>query len=301
METAQRLIGRCIRDLREQRGLTLEQLATLAHITYQYLSGVENGKENFTIGVLENIARALHFPVSELVTAAFHEEDALAAPQVDRHFFRPAVPLPEGFAVEHLEAAANQTLLLIHRINRHLVSATRRPLQRFIQGNNFSGLVSNILCDSLDINSPYKHNSHQRHPDLVNPSANNNQGEGLGVKATIKVGKGGESHNGHGGWHLVACFRSDDAGQVRFLHLMCAYLNDHRSEAPDWRYVGSQVNRETGSQRTETYVTTAAGTTKLRDGSVYIDPSIDFRRWRQVRGEQPIPTWSIFFRPANTE
>ena len=74
MESAQQLIGRCIRALREQRGMTLEQLASQARITYQYLSGVENGKENFTIGVLEKIAEALRFPLSELVTAAYHEE-----------------------------------------------------------------------------------------------------------------------------------------------------------------------------------------------------------------------------------
>lgn len=295
MESAQQLLGRCIRTLRERRGFTLEQLASQAGITYQYLSGVENGKENFTIGVLAKLAEALRLPVSELVTTAYHEEDALAAPRVNPQLFRPGVPMPEGLSTKYLEAAANQSLLVIHRINRHLIAATGRPLQQFIQGNNFSGLVSNILCDALDANSPYKHNSHQRHPDLINPEA---RGEGLEVKATIKLGKGGESHNGHGGWHLIACYQSDEAGQVRFLHLMCASLNDHRSEGPDWKYVGSRVNADTGSQRTETYVTTRAGTTKLRDGTVYIDPSVDFRRWKQERGGQAIPAWSIFFPPA---
>ena len=277
--------------------MTLEQLASEAGITYQYLSGVETGKENFSIGVLEKIAEALRFPLSALVMAAYHEEDALAAPHVDPRFFRNGIPLPSGLMVKHLEAAANQALLVIHRINRHLVSATKRPLQRYIRGNNFSGLVSNILCDALDANSPYKHNSHQKHPDLVNPKANRGQGEGLEIKATIKVGKGGESHNGHGGWHLIVCFRSDEAGDIHFLHLMCADLTDHRSATPDWKYVGSRVNAATGSQRTETYVTTGIGTTKLRDGTVYIDPSVIFRRWRQARGGQRIPAWSIFFPP----
>jgi transcriptional regulator with XRE-family HTH domain len=301
MEPAQQLIGRLIRSLREQRSLTLEQLASRAGITYQYLSGVENGKENFTIGVLEKIAEALPFSMSALVTAAYHEEEALASPHAEPQWFRPAVPLPDGLTAKHLEAAANQAVLVVHRINKHLVSATGRPLQRFIQGNNFSGLVSNILCDALDSNSPYRHNSHQKHPDLINPSANQGKGEGLEVKATIKVGKGGESHNGHGGWHLIACFRSDDAGDVRFLHLMCACLNDHRASAPDWKYLGSRVNAKTGSQRTETYITSLTGTTKLRDGSVYIDPAIIFRRWKQGRGGQPIPSWSIFFSPERPQ
>ena len=297
MEPAQKLIGQCIRILRTRRGLTLEQLASQAGITYQYLSGVEKGKENFSIGILESIAGALRFPVSALVSAAYQEADALNAPRVDPHCFRRQVPLPEGLTADHIEAATNQVQLIFHRINNHLVSAIGRPLQNFIQGNNFSGLVSNVLCDALDVNSPYKHNSHQKHPDLINPDANRGRGEGLEIKATPKVGKGGESHNGHGGWHMIACYTLDAHADVRFQHLMCAYLNDHRSDAPDWKYLGSKVNVETGSQRTETYITTRAGTTKLRDGSVYLDPSIDFRRWKQERRGETAPPWSIFHGP----
>lgn len=61
---AQQLIGRCIRSLREERRLTLEQLASAAGISYQYLSGVENGRENFTISVLESLATALELPLT---------------------------------------------------------------------------------------------------------------------------------------------------------------------------------------------------------------------------------------------
>src|SRR5262249_14933467 len=148
-----------------------------------------------------------------------------------------------------------------------------RPLRNFIQANNFSGIVSNILCDSFHEISPYKHNSHQRYPDLLNQEANRGKGEGLEVKATVSVGKGGESHNGHGGWHTVACFEIDDHGDIRFIHIMVALLESHRSSTPDWKYQKSSVNVETGSQRTETYITTPSGRTKLRDGTVYIDPT----------------------------
>ena len=46
------IIGRFIRKLREQKQFTQEQLATKAAITYQHLSGMENGRENFTIDLL---------------------------------------------------------------------------------------------------------------------------------------------------------------------------------------------------------------------------------------------------------
>ena len=71
--------------------------------------------------------------------------------------------------------------------------------------------------------------------------------------------------------------------------MMIAVLNGHTHSQPDWTYVGSKVNADTGSRRTETYNTTLVGTTKLRDGSVYLDPTvINFKRWRAKRlGEKP--------------
>ena len=118
---------------------------------------------------------------------------------------------------------------------------------------------------------------------------------GLEIKSTIQIGKGGESHNAHSGWHLIACFKIEEqTGNIRFVHVMMAVLNGHNHAEPDWTYVGGKVNPTTGSRRTETYNTTLIGTTKLRDGSVYLDPAVvEFRRWRQQR-RSAMPTYSIF-------
>ena len=199
----------------------------------------------------------------------------------------------------HLEAAMNATQGIVSRINANLLASGAKPLPEYIQGNNFSGLVSNVLCDALNDHSPYKHNSDQAYPDLINPSIKmGGRIAGLEVKSTIQIGKGGESHNGHSGWHLIACFAIEpQTGNVRFIHLMFAVLNGHNKPEPDWSYVGSKVNATTGSRRTETYNTTLAGTTKLRDGSVFLDPTVvDFKRWRQGR-KGGVPSFSIFAKP----
>lgn len=294
---AQQIIGRCIRVLREDRELTLEQLADAAGITYQYLSGVETGKRNFTISLLEAVAGAMRISLPVLVAQAYDTGLRKShSATVDQQFFRHEVPLPPGLRVKDLAAAMNQTQSTFRCINRTLRVECGKKLADFIQGNNLSGLVSNILADSIAHNSPYKHNHHQRYPDLIHRDAVNGRDVGLEVKVTVKVGKGGESHNGHGGWHAVACYRMDDNGDIQFVHVMFAVLNGHQHESPDWKYIGSKVNRESGSRRTETYVTTPEGTTKLRDGSVYLNERyVDFRRWRQIRrnGESP-PSWSIF-------
>lgn len=190
----------------------------------------------------------------------------------------------------------SETQRIVSLINANLLASGAKPLPEYIQGNNFSGLVSNILCDAIHENSPYKHNSDQACPDLINPKAiEEGKPVGLEVKSTIQIGKGGESHNGHSGWHLIACFAIDEkTGNIRFLHVMLAVLNGHNQPEPDWVYVGSKVNADTGSRRTETYNTNLIGLTKLRDGSVYLDPTaINYKRWRQGR-RGSVPPFSIF-------
>lgn len=294
MNEAQKILGACVRALREQRSLSQENLAAKAGISYQYLSGVETGKENFSIQVLESLSISLDIPMRELVTAAYDIAAGIKPPRLEPKYFRPQVPLPEGLAISHIEAAANLTQSIIHRINRNMSLEIGQTLQSLIQGNNFSGLVSNIFSNAMDECSPYKHNHDQKYPDLICNEGNDGAGVGLEVKTTINIGKGGESHNGHSGWHVIACYNFVENGDIQFVHLMFAKLNGHQHTNPDWGYVGSKVNSDTGSRRTETYVTTLSGTTKLRDGSIYMDSSkVNFARWRQAR-DGAIPTWSIF-------
>ena len=293
---AKAVIGRFIRKLREQKQFTQEQLATRTGITYQYLSGMENGRENFSIDVLEALAGALDAPLPHFVSAAFAPDPSATVFTANPKYFRPQVPLPPGMKLTHLEAAINATQSIVSGINANLVSAGAKPLPKYIQGNNFCGLVSNMLCDALNDHSPYKHNSHQAYPDLLNRAAKvAGKPAGLEVKSTIQIRKGGESHNGRSGWHLIACFQIEaKTGNIRFIHLMFAVLNGHNHAEPDWTYVGSRENADTGSRRTETYNTTLIGTTKLRDGSAFLDPTaVDFKRWRQQR-RGPIPSYSIF-------
>jgi len=294
MTQSQRIIGACIRFYREKEGISQETLAHRAGISYQYLSGIETGRENFTIGVLEALCEGLAIPLRNLVGTAFDNASGNTPPLVNANFFRPNVPLPDGLTYNQIEQTLNLTQSVIHRINRNMISEGGVTLQDLIQGNNFSGLVSNILSNSFDHCSPYKHNHHQRYPDLICETANNGSGEGLEIKTTLNIGKGGESHNGHDGWHVIACYNFLSNGDIKFVHVMFAWLNNHRHTEADWKYVGSAVNEATGSRRTETFNTNMQGNTKLRDGSVYLDPrAVNFSRWRHPK-EREIPAWSIW-------
>src|SRR5262245_23604776 len=155
------VIGRFVRRLREEKRLTLEQLAIRTDITYQYLSGVENGRENFSIDVLEALGKSLACPLPQLFAGAYAPAADVAGVMAKKECFRPKAPLPPGMKLAHLETAMNATQSVVARINANLLASGAKPLPDYIQGNNFSGLVSNILCDALHDHSPYKHNSHQ--------------------------------------------------------------------------------------------------------------------------------------------
>ncbi|MDR1114296.1 MAG: helix-turn-helix domain-containing protein [Candidatus Margulisbacteria bacterium] len=60
-----RKIGINIRQLREQKNLTLEELADLAGISYKYLQEVETAKYSFTVSVLHSVTKALNISLTE--------------------------------------------------------------------------------------------------------------------------------------------------------------------------------------------------------------------------------------------
>jgi transcriptional regulator with XRE-family HTH domain len=70
-------LGRAIRRLRRERGLTIESLAFTSDIHPPYLSGIERGVRNPTWRVVCDLARALEAPVSALARDA--EVEALLA------------------------------------------------------------------------------------------------------------------------------------------------------------------------------------------------------------------------------
>lgn len=285
------ILGRSIRALRESLGWSLERLAERSGISYQYLSAVETGKKNFSIAILDAIAVAMKSDLPTIIEQAYAPPQPI--PVVSRANFIKGATLPPGLSASNLLDVLNETHKVVRLINAGLMRASGRSLSKYIQANNFSGIVSNILCDSFSRLSAYKHNHDQKYPDLICKKATPHVG--LEVKSTIQVGKGGESHNGHSGWHVISCFQVlPECGDIQFVHVMFADLIGHKLANPDWKYLGSTVDSDTGSQRTETYNTTPAGTAKLRHGTVYLDPAIiKIARWR-VDKSVAVPLYSPF-------
>jgi transcriptional regulator with XRE-family HTH domain len=61
------VVARNVRSLRERAGLSQEELAHVARLHTTYLSGIENGRRNPTLDVIERMASALNVEASALL------------------------------------------------------------------------------------------------------------------------------------------------------------------------------------------------------------------------------------------
>jgi len=65
--SAQQKLGKQLKQLRNERGLTQEKLGELTGLDRGYISGVERGVRNPSIRNIERLAKALKVKTSELV------------------------------------------------------------------------------------------------------------------------------------------------------------------------------------------------------------------------------------------
>lgn len=82
-------LGDKLRDFRQQRRLSLRELAARADVSASLLSQIENGKANPSVMVLHNIASALNVPLMYFFPS---EQPALSRPMLDAAAMRSLTP-----------------------------------------------------------------------------------------------------------------------------------------------------------------------------------------------------------------
>lgn len=106
-----RLAGN-IKQLREARSLTQEQMARLSAIPRATWGHLESGKANPTLAVLDKVARALQVPIEELTAAPrssgrLYPRSALAERRQGDGFVRKLLPDPvPGMLIDRMEIPA---------------------------------------------------------------------------------------------------------------------------------------------------------------------------------------------------
>lgn len=263
---AKLVIGAFIRVLRKEQGWSQNTLAHRAGISYQYLSGIETGKENFSIQILQAVANALEIPVDVLVASAYDTEGQLPATKLALKDFRTDIPLPEGLTPRHLYVAANRMQLLMYHINTSLRSVTKRSLKALVHPHGVSEIASALFANALTINSPL------RVAHMKNPYASVLEYEGTLLRSSVEVrmffeGRTfSDSRNGRSGWYITGSFAFSDHDDVVVTRLMCAELAGHDSLSPDWEEKSAEV---IARQARRPFQTNERGKAKLARGLIY--------------------------------
>ena len=102
-------LGQNVRQLREARGLTQQQVARLAKLPRATWSHVESGAGNPTLAVLDKVASALQVPIEELTAAPrsvgrLHARGSLRVRRQGDGSVRQLLPDPiPGVLIDHME------------------------------------------------------------------------------------------------------------------------------------------------------------------------------------------------------
>ncbi|MEY4417753.1 MAG: hypothetical protein RIQ88_191 [Actinomycetota bacterium] len=67
MSLVRQEIGEVLRDLRQQKGYTLRQVASRASVALGYLSEIERGQKEASSEILASVAQALNVPISQIM------------------------------------------------------------------------------------------------------------------------------------------------------------------------------------------------------------------------------------------
>jgi transcriptional regulator with XRE-family HTH domain len=67
MQDWRKIVGKNVRKIRQERGMTQEKLAFEAEIDLTYVGGIERGKRNPSLLVMARIAKSLSVPLTNLL------------------------------------------------------------------------------------------------------------------------------------------------------------------------------------------------------------------------------------------
>ena len=67
MQDWRKIVGKNVRTIRQERGMTQEKLAFEAEIDLTYVGGIERGKRNPSLLVLARVAKALSVHLTKLL------------------------------------------------------------------------------------------------------------------------------------------------------------------------------------------------------------------------------------------
>jgi len=87
VEDIKSLLGKRIRELRKQKGLSQEELGWKSELHFTYIGGVERGEKNCSIITLEKIAKGLEININDLFDTHSNKIDINKYPGIKKYLY----------------------------------------------------------------------------------------------------------------------------------------------------------------------------------------------------------------------
>ena len=172
---------RLFSSLRQDRGLTQEELADRAGIHRTYLGLLERQERAPTVGVAIALANALGYSLAEMLQEAelvvskkVSEAAIIRAERARRpksSCIRNADRLEQfsGFTGDMLLQAIDNTYRTLDTIDRQLMAKGSPPIGKLVELANLSSMVGNLVGAALAASSDglYERNKPHHYPDLI--------------------------------------------------------------------------------------------------------------------------------------
>jgi transcriptional regulator with XRE-family HTH domain len=186
--------------MREQKGLTIEQLADLAGVHRTTIGLLERQERSPTLQVASQIAGALKIPLSELIqeaeligsgqTSADELADFHKKRTPSRAYLRNEDKLIEMIGIDGnaLLGAIDACYQTLDTIDEQLIGKGALPIAHLVELANLSSMVGNMVGGGIAdcSNGLYARNKPHTYPDLVPQSA---QAVDLELKMALETNK----------------------------------------------------------------------------------------------------------------
>lgn len=173
---------RLLRDIRAEKGYTLDELADRADVHRTSIGLLERGERTPTVQVAAQLAEALDMKLSDLVVRAeaaldekgISEEEILeefTGREAKKENFRNEAALisTTGFGFKTLKSAIESCYNTLDTIDIQLLEKNSPPISGLVELANLSSMVGNLLgagvADASD--GLYKRNRPHAYPDLM--------------------------------------------------------------------------------------------------------------------------------------
>jgi len=172
---------RLFRVLRLDRGMTIEQLADAAFVHRTTVGLLERGERTPSVEVASQVAKALGYPLSELLAKAELIADGKLAQQkafeeekarhIEPALLRNAAAFQAhtGMPSAALPAAIQGCYHTLDMIDDQLVSRGSPPIAQLVELANLSSMIGNLVggCLADESGGLYQRNKPHHYPDLL--------------------------------------------------------------------------------------------------------------------------------------